>query len=189
MSTLISILYICIMKTHMVYALVNPITKVPFYVGETSRLSERLCKHFNCTEKHELKNNYITELKKQGYKPDVLILESMIENKSEAENIEALYIKKYRNLGYELFNKNNGGNKPPTQKGTIQTKETKELRSKNSPLIKAVQQLDKQGNLINEFYGVREACRQTNIDHRSIAQVAGGSKIRKTAGGYKWKYI
>jgi len=188
MTTLIYILYICIMKIHMIYVLVNPITQVPFYVGETTRLSERLCKHFNCTEKNKDKNKYIADLKANGYKPNVLIVGTS-EDKIEAEKLEYFFIDKYRNLGYELFNKNNGGNKPPSQKGNIQTKKTKELRSKNSPLIKAVQQLDKKGNIINEFYGVREACRQTNIDHRSIAQVAGGSKIRKTAGGYKWKYI
>lgn len=62
----------------------------------------------------------------------------------------------------------------------------KESKSVN---CKRVQQLDKSENIINEFHGVREACRITKIDHRSIAQVAGGSKIRKTAGGYKWRYI
>jgi hypothetical protein len=177
------------MKTHMIYVLVNPITKEPFYVGETTRLSERLSKHFNCTDKTKAKNDYILDLKNKGYKPEVLIVESLIESKDEAERIEGLFIKKYTDLGFVLLNKNNGGNKPPSQKGAKQTEKTKKLRSVNSPLIKRVQQIDKLGNVVNEFYGVREACRVTKIDHRSIAQVALGSKIRKTAGGYKWKYI
>jgi len=169
--------------------LVNPITKAPFYVGETSSLSTRLCKHFNCTEKNEAKNKYITDLKNNGYKPEVLIVETEIQTKQEAEKLESIHIEKYRNLGYFLFNVNDGGNKPPSQKGKTQSQLTKKLRSENSPLIKRVQQIDKNGNVVNEFYGVREACRQTNIDHRSIAQVAGGSILRKTAGGYKWKYV
>ena len=53
---------------------------------------------------------------------------------------------------------------------------------------KVVQQLDLNGNLIAEFEGVRIAGKKTGIDHRSISQVAAGSKIRKTAGGFKWKY-
>jgi predicted GIY-YIG superfamily endonuclease len=53
---------------------------------------------------------------------------------------------------------------------------------------KVVLQLDKENNIIAEFEGVRIACQITGIDHRSISQVASGSKIRKTAGGYKWKY-
>ena len=39
-----------------------------------------------------------------------------------------------------------------------------------------------------EHEGVRLACAATGIDHRSISQVAAGSLIRKTAGGYLWKY-
>ena len=54
---------------------------------------------------------------------------------------------------------------------------------------KRVAQLDKKGNIIKIFEGVRIACKLTNIDHRSISQVASGSKIRKTAGGFKWQYI
>lgn len=53
---------------------------------------------------------------------------------------------------------------------------------------KAVVQIDKDGNVVAEFEGVRIACRETGIDHRSIAAVAGGSITRKTAGGYYWKY-
>lgn len=55
--------------------------------------------------------------------------------------------------------------------------------------MKKVRQIDLVGNVIEEFDGVREAGRRTKIDHRSIAAVAGGSKIRNTAGGYKWEYI
>lgn len=53
---------------------------------------------------------------------------------------------------------------------------------------KVVQQFDLNGNLIAEFEGVRIAGKETGIDHRSISQVAAGSKIRQTAGGFKWSY-
>lgn len=53
---------------------------------------------------------------------------------------------------------------------------------------KPVMQFDKNGNFIREYDGVRIACKITGIDHRSISAVAGGSKIRKTAGGYIWIY-
>lgn len=44
-----------------------------------------------------------------------------------------------------------------------------------------------QGDLIiNEFYGINEAERETGISHQHISHVCGGK--RKTAGGYKWKY-
>lgn len=53
---------------------------------------------------------------------------------------------------------------------------------------KKVLQIDKSGNIVAEFEGVRIASKLTGIDHRSISQVASGSLIRKTAGGFKWKY-
>ena len=62
----------------------------------------------------------------------------------------------------------------------------KEARSVNK---KQVHQINKKGELIATFEGVRDAGRITGIDHRSISAVASGSKVRKTAGGYKWKYI
>lgn len=55
-------------------------------------------------------------------------------------------------------------------------------------LCKPVLQIDKSGNIIKEFEGVRIAHKETGIDHRSISQVAAGSQIRKTAGGFIWKY-
>jgi len=55
--------------------------------------------------------------------------------------------------------------------------------------MKKVLQIDKEGNIVAEFEGVREAGRITGIDHRSIAEIANGSnKKRHTAGNFKWKY-
>ena len=44
----------------------------------------------------------------------------------------------------------------------------------------------KEGKIIAEFYGTREATRKTKIDDRSIGACCRGE--RKTAGGYEWKY-
>lgn len=65
----------------------------------------------------------------------------------------------------------------------------KKLKESKQVLCKKVAQISKDGNVVNIFDGVREANRVTGIDHRSISQVASGSKIRKTAGGFKWKYV
>lgn len=61
-------------------------------------------------------------------------------------------------------------------------------RVKKKTKCKMVFQLDTDNNVIGVYYGVRQAYRETGIDHRSISQVAAGSEIRKTAGGYIWKY-
>jgi len=73
--------------------------------------------------------------------------------------------------------------------GEFDTKKLDSLNDGRSVNCKKVGKFTKEGVFIEEFKGVREAYRQTGIDHRSIAQVAGGSTVRKSAGGYKWKYI
>lgn len=51
-----------------------------------------------------------------------------------------------------------------------------------------VVQLTKEGEYICEYESIMEASRKTNINHRTIQEVASGSKYRKTAGGYNWVY-
>jgi len=51
---------------------------------------------------------------------------------------------------------------------------------------KEIEQYTKDGIFVKSFDGVREACRITNIDHRSISACA--TNRRPSAGGYVWKY-
>ena len=51
---------------------------------------------------------------------------------------------------------------------------------------KSVLQLGRQGNVVNRFPSAQEASRQTGIVRSSISEACGG--IRKTAGGYFWKF-
>ena len=119
--------------------------------------------------------------------PIIEIFEENIETKSLAEERESFYIKHYRDLGHPLKNKNEGGNKPPSQKGVKLNHGAKILAS--TPLKKTVYQYDNDGVLVNEFISVREAGRQTNINQTSIAAVANKSNPKRhKAGGYFWRY-
>lgn len=52
---------------------------------------------------------------------------------------------------------------------------------------KKVYQIDKNTNeIVNVFYGVAEASRETKVCKRTIYAVVEGQ--RKTSGGYKWRY-
>lgn len=64
----------------------------------------------------------------------------------------------------------------------------KQKESAKKVLCKPVLQLNNIGEVIAEYEGVRIAFAKTGIDHRSIAAVAAGNSIKKTAGGYRWKY-
>jgi predicted GIY-YIG superfamily endonuclease len=176
------------MKTHTVYALINPINSTPFYVGETTNLNERIKRHLKCRDRHnQEKNEFILELLSKGMAPDIRVLAIDIETKESAEKIESNFIEQYKLSGFILLNKNNGGNKPPIQN----KKNSEEQKAKLvlcSTQRKTVIQYTKDMIFVNEFIGVREACRITKIDHRSIAAVANGNVSRHTAGGFKWKY-
>ena len=55
-----------------------------------------------------------------------------------------------------------------------------------NPRCKTVYQYDLQGNLLNQYYSVMEASRQTNISESVISGHISGEY--KSAGGYLWSY-
>lgn len=53
---------------------------------------------------------------------------------------------------------------------------------------KRVYQLDLNKNIIKLWDGIRIASQELNIPCQQISQCCNGTKYRKTAGGYIWKY-
>lgn len=145
-------------------------------------------KHYNETV-NSRKYKLIREIIDSGMKPIMTELKSGIADKELAYLIESEYIDLYKFKGYNLLNILTDSKMLPSNKGNAMNESQKRECFDRSPLKKKVSQFDKKGNFINDFDGVREACRITGVDHRSIAQVAGGSKIRKSAGGFIWKYL
>ena len=188
MSTLIIYFYyICCMKYHTIYGLMNPTTKNIFYVGESTNIKNRFISHLNTFDANINKCNEIKSIKEEGLKPLLVIFETDILTKEDAEKKESECITQCKLQGYKLTNMNDGGNNPPTQKGVKLNHGHKILAS--TPLKKTVYQYDKDMNLVNQFISVREAGRQTDIDHRSIAEVANKSNPKRhRAGGYFWEY-
>lgn len=95
-----------------------------------------------------------------------------------------------------------------SQKGRVQTKESIEktrqskigksrsieTRKKISETLlkrggKKIAQLDKDGNIIKIFNSIDAASREIGIGHTGIGYVANGTFNRKTAGGFKWKFV
>ena len=56
---------------------------------------------------------------------------------------------------------------------------------KDNPKSKIVQQI-KDNKIVAIFYGTKEACRKTGISYGNISCCCRG--LRKSAGGYQWKY-
>ena len=51
---------------------------------------------------------------------------------------------------------------------------------------RAVEQLDLDDNVIDEFYSMCVASKVTGVSQPNIHKVCNGT--RRTAGGYKWRY-
>ena len=192
MSTLsIKYNYICNMKNHIIYGLVDTLTENVFYIGMTTDIVNRLSKHKGTIKCNDLSNpdkyNYMNELFMAGGNFNLIIFESDIPDRLLAVEREMFYIAKYKSLGHKLTNMNNGDNKPPSQKGKKLNHGRKILES--TPLKKMVYQYDNNKILVNQFISVREAGRITGVDHRSIAEVANKSNPKRhRAGGYFWEY-
>lgn len=53
---------------------------------------------------------------------------------------------------------------------------------------KPVIQLTKEGEFVKEYPNIKTAARATGVNDSHISAVASGSKIRRTAGGFKWVF-
>lgn len=80
-----------------------------------------------------------------------------------------------------------GSNLPQNLEWVTYKENTQHALRRGNMRTKEVAQLDKDGNTIEIFLGVREAGRRTGINQAHISSVA--NKKRKTAGGFYWKYI
>ena len=68
-------------------------------------------------------------------------------------------------------------------KRSVDNHNYKLIGKKNS---KAIKQYNKNGDLVNIFYGVKEAERRTGINESNIR---GSIRKNHLAGGYKWEYV
>lgn len=185
---------------------------IPFYIGKTKNLSDRLREHKNT------KGECFIEIL------DKVSINEWIEK-------EKFYIKKYTDLGYTLINQNlgGGGSKTGTKKHTEESKEklkisrlgkklskktknkiytedrnqkisqslkgrkfneehleklSKAKLNKTSNNVKPILQFDLKGNLIKEWNSITEA--KQKLGKGDIQGCVLGKQ--KTACGYLWKY-
>ncbi len=176
------------MNNYSIYTLNCPKSGFIRYVGISNNPIRRYGEHLSYKyDSNKHKTNWINSLKNNSLKPSIKILESEITHE-EALKKEIKYISMFKSLGYNLVNICKGGRITPSRLGSKASSETIEKMYNSSPSKKVVYQYTKDGILVGFFNGVREACRKTGIDHRSIAQVAARSETRKSAGGFKWEY-
>jgi len=106
------------MKDFYVYELLDPLTKVPFYVGKGT--GNRAFSHINSTKiTNQYKHNKIQSIKAKGLIPEVRIVE-YYEHEDQAYDAEKILIAFYGRKGYEekgILTNVCEDNRPPNLKG------------------------------------------------------------------------
>jgi group I intron endonuclease len=85
-----------------IYALIDPRTELPFYIGKEKEGNNRHFNHFSETKSSNRHKTYkINYLLEAGYDIQTQILHSSILNEIEAYEIETMYIQKYGRVGID----------------------------------------------------------------------------------------
>lgn len=192
------------METTNIYVLIDPITNMIRYVGKANNVTQRYTAHLNRARKHQVhKKNWIENLKKQGLKPIIEIID--IVPIDEWVFWETYWISQMKTWGFDLINYTNGGdgctfgNQTSFKKGHqlwLGKKHSEESKKKigennffnGKPAFnrKAVIQLSLNDDFIKEWEYIELAAIETNSSKTKIVAVCKGK--RKTHNNFKWKY-
>ncbi len=192
------------METTNIYVLIDPITNMIRYVGKANNVTQRYSAHLNRARKHQVhKKNWIENLKKQGLKPIIEIID--IVPIDEWVFWETYWISQMKTWGFDLINYTKGGdgctfgNQTSFKKGhkswlgKKHSEETKKKIGENNysngkPAInrKPVIQLSLNDEFIKEWDAIELAAIETNSIRTKIVAVCKGR--RKTHNNFKWKY-
>lgn len=97
--------------------------------------------------------------------------------------LECFWIEYFRQLGFNLQNKNKGGCGPSFQTEKTKLRISKSSKYKNS---KPILQYDLKGNFIREWKSINECCEFNNFNQNNISVCC--NKETNKAYGFLWKF-
>ena len=158
-----------------VYVLKDPRDNSNKYVGMSKDPFKRLKGHISqCKFENTKKSAWVRKLKSLGLKPILIILKEVT---SETVGYwEEYFIKKLLSEGDNLLNYDDKGI------GTVKFRTKETIDSIKDKLSIEINQYNLNGELINTFKSLREAERETGINHGNISKCCNG--IFKHTGGF-----
>lgn len=148
-----------------IYTLTDPRDNMVKYVGKTNNIEKRFKEHIYESKNHKIKTkkkNWIRKLCNLNLLPLIDIIK--VCNYDNYQYWEEFYIKKYKKNGCNLHNFDDKG---VGSSGKLNKNLIKSVNSKKKPVI----QYDIMGNEINRFTSIRQASRNTGINHWNIKRV------------------
>jgi len=92
------------MFKNIIYAVIDPVTQYPFYIGQSSDGIGRPLTHVTENSHNADVNDYIKILEEQGQQHIIVILEYVIQE-SMLDSKEIFWVNRYAQQGYPLLNK------------------------------------------------------------------------------------
>lgn len=194
------------MKNVYIYALIDPRNNQVRYIGKANNPEDRYKNHYNSArDKDTHKRNWINNIRKDGLRPELLILDEVpIDN---WQYWERFYISLYKTYGFNLVNYTDGGDgatlsnrgswkkgNVPHNKGIPCKEETKKKIKdtltgvSNVSSYKPIIQYDLQYNEVKRYKCVKDAIEESNglFSASKISNCCKG--IRTHHRGFIWKY-
>jgi hypothetical protein len=166
-------------QTAWVYALIDPRDNQVKYIGKSINPKARLREHiYKCKFEHTEKGNWVKKLLSLSLEPQMKLLKEA--QHTEIPYWEEYYIKHYKSFGINLLNYDDKG------VGIVSGVNKKAIEKSKEITSRKVYQYDLNGNLIKEHKSLRDAERETGINHGNISKCCSG-KFKHT-GGFIFSY-
>lgn len=194
------------MENVFIYTLSDPRSNQIRYVGKANNPWNRYTNHFNSArDKNTHKRNWINSLRKDGLRPELIIIDEV--SKNEWRYWEKFYISLFKTWGFSLLNYTEGGDgvtfgnsgswkkgNIPHNKGKECSKETKQkikdklIGRSNINSYKAIIQYDLNYNVIKKYKCIKDAVGESNGYFITSKISACCSGKRNHHRNYIWKY-
>ena len=175
--------YIYIMK-QFIYTLTDPISNDIKYIGKTKNPKDRLQRHmspYSLKQSWQSKNKWLKNLKNNGLKPIMELLDEGDEN--NIDDLEIYWIAQFKTWGFNLKNETEGGQNPTPKGSRLKERHVQNL-NKSNKRKKIVVQYNIDNTFVAEYESISEAERQTTFHH--VSDCCNGK--RKQCGNYYFRF-
>lgn len=163
-----------------VYALVDPINRLPFYIGKGTK--NRMNAHLLGYDRSNVdKVRMIENIRNLGFEPQAVKILDNIEDEIEAYKTETLYINEIRSWGTIKLTNKSGLKRPPSRLGHKWSKESIDKRSRTiieSGSRKNVRMSEEQKAKISKTLKGRPSLRKVNVDMNLLKKLRSDGKTK-----------